>query len=260
MGKHLVTLYQYRDLLWLWTAREIRVRYKQSLLGVAWAIVQPLTLTVVFTLVFSQVVRIDTGGIPYPLFAFSALVPWTFFATSLSFGISSLVNNLNLVTKIYFPREVLPLASVGAALLDFAVAFFIFGGMLAVYRIWPGPLALWVVALLLIQTILTIGIVLTGSALIVFFRDVRFLVPLLTQLWMYATPIIYPVDLVPERLRPYYFINPMAGIIDSYRRVLVIGQAPRMPALLTAAAVSCLVCLIGYVLFKRLEPLFADLI
>jgi lipopolysaccharide transport system permease protein len=226
LRKHLVTLYHYRDLLWLWTAREIRVRYKQSMLGVAWAIVQPLTLTIVFTLVFSQLVRVDTGGVPYPIFAYAALVPWTFFATSLSFGIPSLVNNLNLVTKIYFPREVLPLASVCAALLDYAIASLIFGGMLVVYRIWPGAHLLWVVPLLLVQAILTIGITLLGSAVIVFFRDVRFVVPLLTQLWMYATPIIYPVDLVPERLRPYYFVNPMAGIIDGYRRVLVMGQPP----------------------------------
>jgi lipopolysaccharide transport system permease protein len=257
---HLVTLYRYRDLLWLWTAREVRVRYKQSLLGIAWAVLQPLALTVVFTFVFSLLVRIDTAGVPYPVFAYAAMVPWTFFATSLSFGVPSLVNNLNLVTKIYFPREVLPLASIGAALLDFTVALLIFVVMLAAYRVWPGIHALWLVPLLAVQIILTIGVTLLGSAAIVFFRDVRFVIPLLTQVWMYATPIIYPADLVPARLRPYYFSNPMAGIIDGYRRALVMGQTPQMSTFLLATLTSIVILVLGYALFKRVEPLFADLI
>jgi len=257
---HVARLYKYRDLLLLWIAREIRVRYKQSLLGVGWAILQPLALTIVFTFVFSHLVRIDTRGVPYPIFAYAALVPWTFFTTSLSFGIPSLVNNMNLVTKIYFPREVLPLASIGAAFLDFLIASLIFGGMLAFYRIWPGLRALWVIPLLAIQVTLTIAVTLIGSTVIVFFRDMRFVVPLLTQVWMYATPIVYPMDLVPERLQPYYFLNPMAGIIDGYRRVLVIGQDPRLSALLPGAIVSLTLLLASYKGFKRAEPAFADLI
>ena len=257
---YLYDLYQYRDLLWLWIVREVRVRYKQSLLGIGWAILQPLALTAVFTLVFSQLIRVDTGGIPYPIFAYAALVPWTFFASSLSFGIPSLVNNMNLVTKIYFPREVLPLASIGAAFLDFAIAWLIFGGMLAFYRIWPGIHVLWVIPLLAVQVILTIAVTLIGATVIVFFRDMRFVVPLLTQVWMYATPIIYPVDLVPERWQAYYFLNPMAGIIDGYRRVLVMGQDPRPLALLLGAIVSLLLLLVSYAAFKRAEPVFADLI
>jgi lipopolysaccharide transport system permease protein len=257
---YLVTLYQYRDLIWMWVVREVRVRYKQSLLGVAWAILQPLALTVVFTIVFSRLVRIDTGGVPYPVFAYAALVPWSFFTTSLSFGIPSLVNNLNLVTKIYFPREVLPLGSVGAAFVDFLAALVVFAGMLVFYGLWPGVRALWVIPLLTIQILLSIGITLLGSAIIVFFRDMRFVVPLLTQIWMYATPIIYPVELVPEHLWPYYFLNPMAGIVDGYRRSLVMGQEPRMSALLLATLISFLLLLLGYTLFKRVEPFFADLI
>jgi lipopolysaccharide transport system permease protein len=257
---HLVTLSQYRDLLWLWAAREVRVRYKQSLLGVAWAILQPLALTVVFTLIFSLMVRVDTQGIPYPIFAYSALVPWTFFSTALSFGIPSLVNNMNLVTKIYFPREVLPLASIGAAFVDFAAAAVVFVGMLILYGVRPDAHALWIIPLLGIQLVLTMGVTLLGSATIVFFRDVRFVVPLLIQVWMYATPIIYPTDLVPESLRPYYFLNPMAGIIDGYRRALLMGEAPQMTALLLSAVISCLLLVLGYALFKRVEPLFADLI
>lgn len=257
---HVVRLYQYRDLLWLWIAREIRVRYKQSLLGVGWAILQPLALTIVFAFVFSHLLRVDTRGVPYPIFAYAALVPWTFFTTSLSFGVPSLVNNMNLVSKIYFPREVLPLASVGAAFVDFLIASLIFGGMLAFYRIWPGVRALWVIPLLTVQVILTIAVTLIGSTIIVFFRDMRFVVPLLTQVWMYATPVIYPVDLVHERLQPYYYLNPMAGIIDGYRRVLVMGQDPRLSALWPGVIVSLTLLLVGYAAFKRAEPVFADLI
>ncbi len=257
---YLSILYQYRDLLWLWTAREVRVRYKQSLLGVAWAVLQPLALTMVFTFVFSQLVRIDTGDIPYPIFAYAALVPWTFFATSLGFGVPSLVNNLNLVTKIYFPREVLPLASIGAAFVDFLVALLILVGLLFIYRVWPGIYALWLIPLLIIQIVLTLGVTLLGSAIIVFFRDVRFVIPLLLQVWMYASPIVYPVELIPKHLQPFYYLNPMAGIIDGYRRTLVMDEAPQMHALLLAALMSLLLLLLSYTLFKRAESFFADLI
>jgi lipopolysaccharide transport system permease protein len=258
--KNLLSLYEYRDLLWLWTVREVRVRYKQSLLGVAWAVLQPVALTVVFTVVFSRLVRVDTGGVPYPVFAYSALVPWTLMSTSLTFGIPSLVNNLNLVTKIYFPREILPLASIGAALLDFAIAAVIFAGMMPIYSVWPKVYALWVIPLLAIQIILMVGVTLLGAAVIVFFRDMRFVVPLVTQIWMYASPIIYPSELVPASLQPYYFLNPMAGLIDGYRRVLVMTEPPRLPAVALAAVMSILILVVGYVFFKRVEPDFADLI
>jgi lipopolysaccharide transport system permease protein len=254
------TLYNYRDLLWLWTEREVRVRYKQSALGVAWAIIQPLTLTLIFTLVFSRLIQIDTGGIPYPVFAYSALLPWTFFATSLAFGIPSLVNNLNLVGKIYFPREILPLASIGAALLDFAMASLVFAGMMLIYQIPLTPYVLWVGPLLIIQLILTSGVTLLGAALIVFFRDVRFVIPLLIQIWMYASPVIYPATLVPPQWQTLYFLNPMAGIIDGYRRVLTQGEPPNIPALVLSTVVSSVLLVVGYIIFKRSEPLFADLI
>lgn len=255
-----IELAHYRDLLWLWTLREVQVRYKQSLLGAGWAVLQPLALTVIFTLVFSRLVRVDTGGIPYPIFAYVALVPWTFFATSLSFGITSLVNNMNLVTKIYFPREILPLASIGAALLDFVVAAAIVTGMMLFYRVPVGMNALWVVPLLGVQIALSVGVALAGAAVLVFFRDMRFVVPLLTQVWMYASPIIYPVDLVPERLQPWYFLNPMAGVIDGYRRALLLNQPPRLDALAIGAVVAIVSLAAGYWFFKRSEPVFADLI
>ncbi len=258
--RQLVELYQYRDLLWLWTLREIRVRYKQSLLGVAWAILQPLAFTAIFSIVFSKFLAVDTADIPYPIFVYVALAPWTFFATSLGFGIPSLINNMNLVTKIYFPREVLPLASVGAAFLDLVAASLVLGGMLIWYRLWPTQYALWIIPLLLIQITLTIAVTLTGAVVIIFFRDMRFVVPLLTQVWMYATPITYPVDLVPPRFQFYYFLNPMASLIDGYRRVLLTGQPPRWPAVLVSAGVSLVLLLGSYIFFKWAEPTFADLI
>jgi lipopolysaccharide transport system permease protein len=258
--KYVRDLYQFRDLLWLWTMREVMVRYKQSLLGIAWAILQPLALTAVFTVVFARLVRIDTGGIPYPVFAYTALVPWTLLATAVTFGIPSLVNNMNLVTKIYFPREILPLASVGAALLDFAIAAVIFVGMMLYYGVWPTPYALWVIPLLAIQIVLMVGVTLLGAAMIVFFRDMRFVVPLVTQVWMYATPIVYPAELVPLRLQPLYYLNPMAGIIDGYRRVLLTAQPPQLNFVLIAAVISVLILVVSYLVFKHVERDFADLI
>ncbi|MBN1875874.1 MAG: ABC transporter permease [Anaerolineae bacterium] len=258
--RRLITLFRYRDLLWLWLLREVRVRYKQSLLGIGWAVAQPLALTVIFTLVFSRLVPVDTGSIPYPLFSYTALVPWTFFATSMNFGINSLINNMNLVTKIYFPREILPLASIGAAFVDFLVSAVILAGMMLLYGIRPGWIALWVVPLLILQIALTIAVVLLGSAVLVFFRDVRFVVPLLVQIWMYATPIIYPVTRVPAQFQTLYFLNPMAGVIDGYRRVLLMGESPLSSTLIPGAIVTLGLLIIGYIFFKRSEPVFADLI
>ena len=258
--RHITLLVHYRDLLWLWTAREVQVRYKQSFLGVAWALLQPLALMAMFTVIFAHLVPVDTGGIPYPIFSYTALVPWTFFATAISFGIASLVNNMNLVTKIYFPREILPLASIGAAFVDFLISAVLLGGMIALFGVQPGWVGLWVAPLLLLQIALTVAVVLLGAALLVFFRDVRFVVPLLTQLWMYASPIIYPASLVPDAYRTLYFLNPMAGIIDGYRRVLLLGVAPQLDALALGSVVTVLLFAVGAGIFKRFEPLFADLI
>jgi lipopolysaccharide transport system permease protein len=253
-------LYDYRDLLWLWTLREVRVRYQQSLLGIAWAVIQPLALTLVFTLVFSHIVRVETGGIPYPVFAYAALVPWTFFATALAFAIPSVVGNMSLVTRIYFPREILPLASIGAAAVDFAIAFLIFLVMMAAYRLPLTPQAGWLIPLLLLQIALTAGVSLAAAALLVFFRDMRFVVPLLTQIWMYATPVIYPIELVPPQLRPFFVLNPMSAIVDGYRRVLLYGQPPLLADILTSTLFCLAALAAGWLLFKRSEPVFADAI
>jgi lipopolysaccharide transport system permease protein len=258
--RDLQALYRHRELLWIWTLREIKVRYKQSVLGIAWAVLQPLALMLVFTTVFSVLVKIPTDDVPYPVFSYTALLAWTFFATAVSFAIPTLVNNLNLVTKVYFPREILPIASVGAAFVDFLVA----GGLLVVvlvyYQIPFEVTLLWVPLLVGVQVLLTLGVVLPASALNVFYRDIRFVVPLAIQLWLYATPVIYPVSLVPAPVRPLYILNPMVGLIDSYRRVIVQGLPPVPEYLAISTVVSLVLAVAGYTYFKRSEASFADLI
>lgn len=253
-------LWKHRELLWVWAGREVRVRYKQSFLGAGWAVLQPLALTLMFSVVFTFVVRVPTGGVPYPIFSYTAMLPWTFLASSISFGVPSLVSNMNLVTKIYFPREVLPMAAIAAAGVDFLVAGLIFIGMIFWYRIPIYPTALLLPVLLLIQIVLTFGVALIGAAALVFYRDVRFLVPLFLQLWLYASPVIYPVSLVPERWQDLYFLNPMAGLLEAYRAILLFGQWPDWSSLATATLIALLCGILGYAWFKRLEPRFADLI
>jgi lipopolysaccharide transport system permease protein len=254
------TLLCARELLLMWALRDVKVRYKQSAVGIGWALLQPLSLMLMFTLVFSVIVRIPTGEIPYPLFSFTAVLPWTFFATAIGMGVPSLVNNMNLVTKVRMPREILPLATVLASLVDFAIASVVFVGLLIAYRVSLHWTALWTVPLLVIQIILTIGVVLLGSSLNVLYRDIRFIVPLATQLWMYASPIIYPVDLIPESLRILYFLNPMVGILEGYRSAILHGLTPDLRSVGLALIVSTVILVIGYHTFKRLEPTFADLI
>jgi len=252
-------LIKYRELLGIWIGREIKIRYKQSFLGAAWAILQPLALMLVFTLVFSQFVQVPTNGIPYPVFSYTAVLPWTFLATAIAFGVPSLTSNMNLVTKTYFPREILPLGAIGASFVDFIVASSIFVVMLYIYDVQLTSFALWVPVLLLLQILLTIGITLLASAVIVFYRDVRFIVPIALQLWLYATPIIYPASLVPESLRTLYALNPMVGIIEGYRATLLFGQPPPN-SIIVSAVVSVFLVALGYFMFKRLEPSFADII
>jgi lipopolysaccharide transport system permease protein len=253
-------LVRYRELLLSWVQRDIKVRYKQSALGIAWAMLQPLAATILFAVIFSRFVRVPTEGIPYPIFYYSALLPWTFFSSSVSFAVPSLVNNMNLVTKIYFPREILPISSVVASFVDFLIASVVFIGMMIFYRVPVGFSIVLVPLVVAIQVLLTLGIVLLASALMIFYRDIRFVIPLGLQLWMYLTPIIYPVSLVPERFRPIYMLNPMAGIIDSYRTIILSAKFPQTEYLLLACAVSVVLFLGSYRYFKNAEMEFADII
>ena len=253
-------LLAHRDLLVAWTLRTIRARYKQSVLGGLWAILQPTASTIIFSLVFTYFVPIDTGGIPYIVFSYVAMVPWTLFTTSIADMVDSLVGNMNLVSKIYFPREILPLAALLARVLDFGIAVGLLILLMLYFRVpFLTPALLYLPIILVVQMALALGLGLIGAALNVFYRDVKHLIVLGLQLWLYASPIIYPVAKVPEWLRPYYFINPMAGVIESYRAVLLAQQAPGN-YLITSACIAIIVLVAGYYFFKKVEFQFADVV
>jgi lipopolysaccharide transport system permease protein len=256
----MINLLQSRDLLREWTTRNIRARYQQSVLGWFWAIIQPAAQAAIYTVVFTLVVRIDTGTIPYVLFSYLAMVPWTLLATSLIDMSNSLVDNMSLVNKIYFPREILPVAALLARLMDFGVAALLVIILMVVYKIQFFAVGLlFLPVILVIQLILMLGIGLATAAANVFVRDIRSIMVLGIQLWFYATPIIYPATAVPENLRPYYFLNPMNGIIEAYRDVLLRSQYPGS-YLLFSAVISLIIFAIGYWFFKRVEFQFADIV
>jgi lipopolysaccharide transport system permease protein len=260
MLAHLVSLIEARELLFTWTARDFKVRYSQSILGAAWAILQPLSLMAIFSVIFSVFLSIPTDGIPYPIFAYTALLPWSFFAGSLNSAIPSLVNNMNLVSKIYFPRETLPLSAILVSFIDFLMGISVFVLLMVIYRIPVARTILLVPIVLLIQMILSFGLSLVGAAVIVFYRDVRFVIPLTLQIWMYASPVFYSVNVVPEKMRPLYLLNPMATLIDSYRRIVLFNQLPNWQYLGLAALISCSLTAVAYRYFKHAENKFADLI
>lgn len=248
------------ELLWAWTVRTIKARYQQSLLGGTWAVVQPAAAAIIFSVVFTRFVPIDTAGVPYLVFSYAALAPWTLFSGSVTDMVESLVGNMNLIGKIYFPREVLPAAAALARLLDFAIAFAILIVLLLVYRL-PVFTTPWLTlpVILLVQTMFTVGLGLAGAALNVFYRDMRHLFILVLQLWMYASPVIYPVSAVPEQYRGIYFLNPMAGILAAYRAVLFDQQLPG-PYFLLASVLSLLTLAGGYLFFRKVERRFADVV
>ena len=256
------TILSRRELLWVMTLKEIQVRYKQSVLGIAWAILQPLIMMLMFTFVFSKLLGVQSGGIPYPIFSYSALMFWTLFSNSLGRAIPSIDSNAALIRKIYFPRELFPISSVLGACVDFLFTFLIFIGLMVYYRadVTMTDNILWVVPILLVQLMFTLGICFFASAINVYYRDVKFALPFIIQLWMYACPIIYPASLIPERLHTLYFMNPMASAIDSYRTVLLEGVAPNLTYLGMGAAVAILLLALGYWYFKRVEMEFADIV
>ena len=258
--KDILKLYQYRYLLWMWIVRDIKIRYKQSLLGAAWAVLQPLSLMIIFTLVFSFFVKIPTDGIPYPLFAYVGILPWTLFSTSISFGVPNLVTNMNIITKIYFPREILAITPICSGVLDFFLGFIFFMFVMLLYQAPLHWTIIWIPLLMVVQLLFALGITLFASAVNVFFRDIRYVVPLVIQLWFYATPVIYPASSVPAWLQPYYALNPMVGIIDGYRRVILLGQPPSLNYLAVSVVMTVLILVLAYRYFKTVEWKFADMI
>ena len=254
------TLVQYRDLVYTLTAHRIRVRYKQSLLGAAWAILQPLSLMLIYTVVFSLFARMPSEGKPYAVFAYTALLPWTLFSTALTNATNGLVSHAQLVTKVYFPREILPISYVLAAVFDFVVASTVLAGLLAYYGVGLTVQALWAVPLVLVLVLFVTGLSLAMSAVQVVFRDVGVAMPLLLQLWMFASPVVYPLSAVPERFQAAYALNPMVGVIESFRRVVLDGAAPDWGTLGVSALVSVAVLAAGYAFFKHREATLADVI
>lgn len=257
---HLLVLSQNVGLLRAWTWRILRARYRQSLLGGLWAILQPAVTVAILTIVFTRFVKVDTGGVPYAVFSFAAIGPWMLLSGSLTDMVSTLVDHLNLITKIYFPREILPLAAVLARLADFGIALLLVVVLLVYYRMPMSPHAwLWLPVILVIQLGLTIGVGLAVAALNVFFRDVRHVVTLGLQVWFYASPIIYPASAMPVGLNWLLYANPMAGVLEGYRSVLIRGQAPGL-ALAASAVTAAIALLGGYRLFKAKEVMFADVV
>ena len=260
LAAHLRALPDYRDLLYTLSVHRINVRYRQTALGVIWAVLQPVLMMLIFTGVFSVLARMPSEGVPYPLFAYTALLPWTFFSSSLTNASTSLVSHAQLITKVYFPREILPLTYVVAGLFDFAIGALVLAGLMAYYGIAPAA-STWILiplVLLLAGWILSVALVL--SALQVRWRDVGVAMPLLLQLWLFASPVIYPLSAVPDGWRTWYLLNPMAGIVSSFRDVILRGSPPDPAPLLYAGAVTAVALPLAYIFFKRAESTMADVV
>lgn len=251
-------LYRYRELLATLTISGIRARYRQTIIGIGWAVVQPLALMLIVVLVFSKIARFPSEGVPYALFAYAGLLPWTLHATAINTAVSSLTANVSLLRKVYFPREVFIASAVLSALVDYLVAAIIFVGMLLYYRVVPGVNLVYLPLVLLIHLTLITGIALGGAIVNVAVRDVSRALPLLLQLWMLASPIVYPLSFVPEQYRLLYLLNPMAGIVDGYRRVMIHNMPPEPFALGLAALLSIIVFSAGYWLFHNGERTTSD--
>jgi lipopolysaccharide transport system permease protein len=256
--KSLKSLWQHRDLLKRMTEREIKARYKQSILGYFWIILNPLARLLVLSFVFTKIIKIETVGVPYPLFLYVGLLPWILFNNSVSFSMGSLTGGADLIKKIYFPREILPLAVMVAKVVDFFLASIVLLAFLILYGVKINLMALWFFPIFLIQFIFTTGLSLALSAFNLFYRDVKYLIDLLLILAMYLTPIIYPVEAVPLKYRLVLRLNPMAVIVNAYRQAILGQGMPNLNSLGVALIASFLFLVIGYKIFKKLEPLFAD--
>lgn len=253
-------LWHYRELIYFLTWRDIKVRYKQAVLGVAWALLQPLMTMVIFTVIFGNLLHTPSQGLPYPLFSLTALLPWQLFASALQRSSVSLVGNANLLTKIYFPRLAIPLASIFAALVDFAISFIVLIGVMIYYQYWPTWNVLWLPLLVVLALMTALAVGLWLSALNVQYRDVQQLVPFLVQVWMYASPIVYPIDTIPAGIwRWLYGLNPMVGVIQGFRWALLGGAPPDLTLVISIAMVLILL-VSGLYYFRRMEKTFADIV
>lgn len=253
-------LWKFRELLFFLTWRDIKVRYKQTALGATWAILQPVLTMIIFSIVFGGLAKLPSDGIPYPIFTFTALLPWQLFAFALTQSSNSLVGSQNLISKVYFPRLIVPFSSVLAGLVDFVIAFVVLVGMMAFYgiRLTPAVLLLPLFLLLALTSAMAVGLWL--SALNVKYRDIRYVVPFLTQFWMYATPIAYSSSLIPEKWRWLYSLNPMTGVVEGFRWALLGKSSLDVLSLCISGSVVVVMLIGGLYYFKRMETSFADII
>lgn len=259
-------LWEYRDLLFFLVWRDVKIRYKQTALGAAWAILQPTLTMIVFTIFFGGLAGIASDGLPYPVFSYVGLLPWTFFAQGLSQSSNSLVGSQALVTKVYFPRLMIPLATVVAGVVDFVLAFLVLVGLMAYYGIWPGLNIIWLPVFLVLAFVTALGVGLWMSALNVEYRDVRYVVPFLVQIWLFVTPVIYPASAVTGRLEslglPAWLVglNPMAGVVEGFRWALLGVESRPGPIVLASVVVATVLLISGTVYFRRMERTFADVV
>jgi lipopolysaccharide transport system permease protein len=253
-------LRQYRDLFYFLVVRDIKVKYKQTVLGGLWAVIQPFFSMVVFTLFFGKLAKMPSDGIPYPVFNFTAMVAWTYFSNAISDAGNSLISSTNLLSKVYFPRLIIPSSPVLAGLLDFAIAFVILLGMMIYYKIYPTLLILMTPLLVLLMVLTASGVGMFLAALNAQYRDIRYTMPFLIQIWMFASPIVYPASIIPGEYRFLYALNPMVGVIEGFRSALLGTTAFPLGMILISSAVSLVLFLIGIMYFKQTERYFADII
>ena len=253
-------LWEYRELLYFLTWRDMKVRYKQTVLGVAWAVIQPFFTMVVFSLFFGKLAKVPSDGIPYPIFSYAALVPWTFFANGLNQASTSLVTHADLIKKVYFPRLAIPVARMLAGTVDFVLAFVVLLGMMLVYGIMPTINVLWLPFFLLLALMTSLGVGLWLSAMNVQFRDVGYTVPFMTQFWLFSTPIAYPSSLLAEPWRTLYGINPMAGVVEGFRWALLNTDTAPGPIIIVSSLVALALLVSGAFYFRRMEKTFADVV
>lgn len=253
-------LWRYRELVYFLALRDIKVRYRQTAIGIAWAILQPVLAMVIFSVLFGTLARMPSEAVPYPLFAFAGLVPWTYFANAASSASGSLVANSNLVSKVYFPRLVIPIAGVAAGLIDLAIGLVLLVVLLAVFGLPAGATLLLVPMFIVVTTLTALSISIWLAALDVQYRDVRYAIPFLIQMWMFATPVAYSASLVPERVRALYGLNPMAGVVEGFRWALLGRGDPPGAMMAVSMTVVIVVLVTGLFYFRRMERTFADVI
>ncbi len=259
-------VWEFRELLFFFVWREVKVRYKQTALGAAWAVLQPVLTMLIFTIFFGGLARVGSDGLPYPLFSYAGVLPWTFFAFGLNQASNSLVGSSNLIKKVYFPRLIIPIASVLTGLVDFAVAFVVLIGLMAWYRFPPTLMVIWLPLLLLLAALAALGFGLWLAALNVEYRDVRYVVPFFVQLWLFVTPVIYPTSRLTAKLAEHGLpgwlcgLNPMAGVVEGFRWALLGTGSRPGPILLASASVTLLAVVSGAFFFKRMERTFADVV